>query len=188
MKKILSILNVCMIIIAIVGGVYLAITRDKEIGLILKDSSIIFTITAPYWVEKFFHKKISTAIKFICVLFIFSAHFIGVILETYNSFAAYDKIVHCLSGVVTAYLALQFLKAMKILDNKWFSVLFIISISLAVAAFWEMFEYTANIFFGGDAQRVALTGVNDTMQDIIVAFLGSIVVSMIYLFTLRDKK
>ena len=57
-----------------------------------------------------------------------------------------------------------------------------ISITLAIASLWECFEYCANILFGGDAQRVATTGVNDTMQDIIVAFIGSIIVSLIYSF------
>ena len=54
--------------------------------------------------------------------------------------------------------------------------------SLAVAALWEMFEYTCNILFGGDAQMVAKTGVNDTMQDMIVAFIGSMITSLIYYF------
>ena len=70
-----------------------------------------------------------------------------------------------------------------------FNIIWMVSLTLAVAAGWEMFEYVANILFGGDAQRVALTGVNDTMQDIIVAFIGGIIVCFIYIYeACRNKK
>ena len=161
---------------------YLVITRDKELGLILKDLSIIVTITIPYILEKIFKIKIDNKLKFLYITFIFLAHFIGVILEVYNKIYCFDKIVHCISGVLTSYLSLVILNVLKKDDSKVFSVIFIITFTLAVAAFWEIFEFTANIIFGGDAQRVVLTGVNDTMLDIIVAFLGSILVSIIYMF------
>ena len=76
-------------------------------------------------------------------------------------------------------------------DNKkvLFNIIWMISITLAVASLWECFEYVANIFFGGDAQRVATTGVNDTMQDIIVAFIGAIIVSAMYIYEeIMNKK
>lgn len=182
MKMILKILNILLIAIAIGGSFYLVITRDGEMGLILKDSSIIFTITAPYWLEKIFHKKIAVGVKSICILFVFCAHFLGATVELYNVFDGYDKITHTISGILTALLSLLLLHQLGLYDKKriFFNILFIISITLSVAACWEFFEYFANMLFGGDAQRVALTGVNDTMQDMLVAFLGSIFISLLY--------
>ncbi len=73
-------------------------------------------------------------------------------------------------------------------ENKiFFNILFIISVTLSVAVCWEFFEYFGNILFGGDAQRVAKTGVNDTMQDMLVAFIGSIIVSIIYYIEEKRK-
>ena len=63
-----------------------------------------------------------------------------------------------------------------------FNILFIISFSLGIAALWEIFEYLASYYFNMDPQKVILTGVTDTMGDIIVAFLGSILVSICYYF------
>ncbi len=188
MKKILSILNYIMIGIAFFGSFYYVITRDREIGLILKDASILFTITAPYWIEKLFHKKISIVIKFVCVLFVFSAHFLGTAVELYNHISYFDKVIHTISGALTALFAMLLLNVMGMYHKKnlFFNILFMLSLTLLVAGGWEMFEYVANIFFGGDAQRVALTGVNDTMQDIIVATLGSIVICICYV--LEEKK
>lgn len=188
-KKILPILNIVLIIIAILGSFYLVVTRDDQIGLILKDASILLTITSPYWIEKIFKKKLSPIVKFICILFVFCAHFLGATVELYNEFTYYDKITHTISGVLTALLALLLLKQLDMYrENKiFFNVLFIISVTLSVAVCWEFFEYFGNIFFGGDAQRVAKTGVNDTMQDMLVAFIGSIIVSILYVIEEKRK-
>ncbi len=182
MKKILPLLNIVLIVSAILGSFYLVVTRDDKIGLILKDASILLTITAPYWIEKIFKKKLTPIVKFICILFVFCAHFLGATIEFYNEFAYYDKITHTISGILTALLAMLLLKQLDMYhENKiFFNILFIISVTLSVAVCWEFFEYFGNIFFGGDAQRVAKTGVNDTMQDMLVAFLGSIFVSILY--------
>lgn len=188
-KKILPILNILLIVSAILGSFYLVVTRDDKIGLILKDSSILLTITAPYWIEKVFKKKLSPIVKFTCILFVFCAHFLGATVEFYNEFSYYDKITHTISGILTALLAMLLLKQLGMYDeNKiFFNVLFIISVTLSVAVCWEFFEYIANIFFGGDAQRVAKTGVNDTMQDMLVAFVGSIIVSDLYVIEEKKK-
>ena len=129
-------------------------------------------------------------IKFIVILFIFCAHFLGTTLELYNHITYFDKVTHTISGVLTALFALLLLKELGICDKKriLFSLLFLFSFTMLVASGWEMFEYIANIFFGGDAQRVALTGVNDTMQDIIVAFLGSVLVAICYVFEETQDK
>jgi Predicted membrane protein (DUF2238). len=190
MKKILTIINYILVIIAVVVSFYMVITRDKEVGLILKDASIIITITLPYIIEKVFRKKIAITLKTTYIIFIFLAQFIGVTLELYNHLAYYDKFTHWLSGVGTALVALIILDLFNMYDNKkiLFNIIYMIAVTLMVATFWELFEYIANIFFGGDAQRVELTGVNDTMQDIIVAFLGSILVSFIYFYEESKNK
>ena len=48
------------------------------------------------------------------------------------------------------------------------------------AGLWETFEFTCDKIFDKDAQRVLLTGVNDTMKDMIVAYIGSLVFILFY--------
>lgn len=191
MKKILMIINYLLIISAVVGSYYFVFNRDNELGLILKDASIIITITLPYIVEKITKKQIPIGIKFFWILFIFLAQFLGATVELYNKIEYFDKFTHCFSGVVTALISIMVLSYIKLFnkDNKLFNIIWMITLTLAVASSWEIFEYVANILFGGDAQRVALTGVNDTMQDIIVALIGGIFVCFIYIYEIcRSKK
>lgn len=184
MRKVIARFNILLVIIAVIGSYYYVFTRDNQLGLILKDASILITITLPYIIEKIFKTKISIVIKTTYIVFIFIAQFLGVTVELYNHISWFDKFTHWLSGIITALLSLSLLSKFKLYNKKnvLFNIIWMISITLAIASLWECFEYGANILFGGDAQRVATTGVNDTMQDIIVAFIGSIIVSLIYSF------
>ena len=184
MRKVIARFNILLVIIAVIGSYYYVFTRDDQLGLILKDASILITITLPYIIEKIFKTKISIVIKTTYIVFIFIAQFLGVTVELYNHISWFDKFTHWLSGIITALLSLSLLSKFKLYNKKnvLFNIIWMISITLAIASLWECFEYGANILFGGDAQRVATTGVNDTMQDIIVAFIGSIIVSLIYSF------
>lgn len=173
-------INIILILTSILGSLYFVFTRDNNIVLILKDLSIIITINALYIIRKLFKLKISDVLIFIYVLFIFLAHFLGVICELYNVIYWYDKFTHFLSGVLTSFGAIFLLKKFKKSGNTIFSILFIIALSLMVASLWEIFEYLSSFYLGVDPQKVAQTGVADTMGDIIVAFLGSILVSIGY--------
>ena len=52
----------------------------------------------------------------------------------------------------------------------WFSV----SFTMLVAVGWEIFEYAINLVLHNDPQKVAETGVNDTMLDMIVCLVGAL--------------
>ena len=175
-------INISLILIAIIGTLYFVFTRDTNIVLMLKDISIIVTISALYIIQKLFKIKISEVINLTYIIFIFMAHFLGVICELYNYIYWFDKFIHFLSGIVTAFVAIYLLVKFRKDKNMFFDILVIISLTLAVAALWEIFEYLSSFYFHMDPQKVLTTGVSDTMGDIIVAFLGSILVSMCYYF------
>ena len=175
-------INILLILIAIIGTLYFVFTRDTNIVLMLKDISIIVTISALYIIQKLFKIRINEVINLIYIIFIFMAHFLGVICEFYNYIYWFDKFVHFLSGIVTAFVAIYLLVKCKKDKNIFFDILVIISLTLAVAAFWEIFEYLSSFYFHMDPQKVLTTGVSDTMGDIIVAFLGSVLVSISYYF------
>ena len=177
-------INYLLIIICIVFSLGIAIQKDQTLVLVLKDISIIFTILIPYISQAIFNVKIDDKIKFIWILFIFFSQLIGVNLNVYNNIYFYDKIIHFTSGIISAYFSLFCLHLLNKYDckNKLFNYIWMIIFTLSIAVLWEMFEYTSNILFKMDVQRVALTGVNDTMQDMISALLGSLILSIIYLF------
>ena len=173
-----------MIITSILGIISTLSDLDRSLAFILKDLSIVVTVSLTYIISKIFKVHISEYFSFIYIIFVFLAHYLGVVESFYGEYAYYDKMVHTLSGVLASYAAYLFLQTKGIKDTL-LNVIFIISFTFLCAGMWEIFEFTANIFFGGDAQKVAETGVNDTMWDIIVAFIGSLL--FIIFITIKSK-
>jgi uncharacterized membrane protein YjdF len=129
--------------------------------------------------------RISQNLELLYLIFIFFAEILGINLRIYYLLPVYDKVMHLISGALTAILSLLVLHHFKIpLRKKSFVVFFALSLTLAMAAGWEIFEYTVDRF-GGDMQRTRLHGINDTMLDIIAALVGGV---MVVLFIRRSKK
>ena len=183
MKKISWICKFIVVVLCILGIAYafpMILEGDwYEVGIRLM---IILTALVPTMVRKILHLKISYTMEFVYLLFIIFGHFIGSILGIYNEIPHYDKIMHTLSGVLTSFVALIVLNNINQykFKNVIFNIVFMIVFSLAVAGIWEIFEFTSDILFQADAQRVAISGVNDTMLDMIVALFGSILVCIEY--------
>ena len=183
MKKISWICKFIVVVLCILGIAYafpMILEGDwYEVGIRL---TIILTALVPTMVRKILHLKISYTMELVYLLFIIFGHFIGSILGIYNEISHYDKIMHTLSGVLTSFIALIILNNINQykFKNVIFNIVFMIVFSLAVAGIWEIFEFTNDILFQADAQKVAISGVNDTMLDMIVALFGSILVCIEY--------
>lgn len=180
-------INFLLVLVSIIGSIFITFNTSDSFILVLKDVSIIVTINLLYIIEKLFNIKISDVSKFCYILFIFMAHFLGVTCDLYTKIYWFDKFVHCLSGVLTSFIAIYILRFNKVKTNIFMNIIFIISFSMLVASLWEVFEYLSSFYFNLDPQKVASTGVNDTMGDIIVAFIGSIFVSFCYYYEDRNK-
>lgn len=144
--------------------------------------SIIPVMLLPYIINKLFKANIDEEIILVYLIFIFFAHFLGTILNFYYKIAIYDKLMHGISGIMSSILAIVILVKSKCIKNNplWVNILFIICITLTVASLWEFFEFTNDKIFSKDAQKVLTTGVDDTMLDMIYAFLASIIFSVVY--------
>ena len=137
----------------------------------LKILSIFLSINVINVINK--KHKVDDKINLIYIIFIILAHFMGVILNLYDKILYYDKFVHFLFGMVSTYILINLIniKCKKII---------VINITMFLATMWEMYEYLCSILFKVDPQNNLTTGVHDTMQDLIVALIGSIIVSIIY--------
>lgn len=189
--KILKLINNLCIILSILIGITFGCKYlfDGNIVRVLTSLSVIPLILLPKIVKKSFKIEINIWIETMFIVFIFFAQTLGTIVSLYYYFKGYDKIMHTISGVVTSFLALYLLVKLNIFNKKniLFNIIFIISVTLSVAAIWEIFEYTADQIFNIDVQWVKKTGVTDTMTDIIVALFGSIFFCVLYLYEQLNK-
>lgn len=118
-------------------------------------------------------------LEFCVFFFTFLAYPLGGTAEFYQKIAWLDKAVHMLSGVFVAMLALGlylYLERSRPLREHSVptAVLFVFFASMAVAGLFELCEWTAAAVTGRDLQCVLTTGVNDTMQDMLVCLIGTL--------------
>lgn len=181
MKK----LNNVLIFLCSLAAVCFCI-RNLNVGSydrILGDITVPFVLLIPRIMGKIFKIKITSAMELVYVLFIILAQFLGSVVNLYNKVWWYDLFAHFLSGILTSVLSLVVLNWFGVYNrkNKWFNFLFIISFTLMIASIWEFMEFGTDTFFGMNVQHSIETGVRDTMEDMLVAFLGSLIVSISYL-------
>lgn len=153
----------------------------------LGDLSMVFVLIIPKIIRALFKIKITDSMEFVYVVFMILAQFIGSVVNLYNHTWWYDLFTHFLSGVLTTVLALVIMNWMGVYKdkNKWFNFVFMISFTLMIASFWEFMEFGTDLVMKTDVQHVLDTGVKDTMQDMLIAFLGSLIVAFSYL--IEDK-
>lgn len=175
--------NVLIFLITLISVCYAV--RDFNYGAydrLLSSLSIVLVLFIPRILAKILKSKVLNTLEFIYIIFIFLAQFLGSVVNLYSKIWWYDLFMHFLSGIFTAVIALFVLKWFGLYKekNKSFNIVFIISFSLMVASLWEFGEFFAYNLFGMDVQHHLTTGVFDTMQDMLVAFLGSIIISCYY--------
>lgn len=118
-------------------------------------------------------------LDFWVLIFATLAYMLGSVAELYLALPGYDKLAHMLSGVFVGMLCLCLLRAVRPgrelnPEDTALALLFVFFGSMAVAGLWEVGEYYVYRITGRDVQRVAATGVNDTMQDMIVCLVGTL--------------
>ncbi len=162
--------------------------KDINVGnydRILGDITIPLVLLIPRIIKNLFKIRITDTMELIYVVFIILAQFLGSVVNLYNNDTTwwYDLFAHFLSGILTSVLALVVLNWFGVYKekNKGFNFLFIICFTLMVASIWEFVEFGTDVFLGMNVQHSLETGVKDTMEDMLVAFAGSMIVGITYL-------
>ena len=182
MKKI----NNYIIFIISLASLCIAV-KDFNLGKydrLVAELTIVFVFLIPKILNKLFSLKFNDKFEFVYIIFIILSQFLGSCLNLFNIVWWYDLFTHFLSGVFTGILSFIILKFLNKFDykSKVFNILFIISFSLMVASFWEFGEFTFDTLFGMNVQHSIETGVKDTIEDMLIATFGSIIVVLLYLF------
>lgn len=104
---------------------------------------------------------------------------LGTALDGYRFIPHYDKFLHAFFGLWCSQLVYFFMLRWGAKNVSKTGICALVTLSvLGCAALWEVFEFTTDCIFGGDAQlwkyRVAngLNPMTDTMMDIVVTLIG----------------
>lgn len=117
-------------------------------------------------------------LEFFIYIFTLLSWTLGGAAEFYSLIPYYDKLIHFLSGIFVSVLALTLFELLERKRERAGCAegcVFVFSASMAVAGIFELCEFVLSHITGRDLQQVANTGVNDTMGDMFVCMLGTLI-------------
>lgn len=177
--------------------------KNKKTNFIYKSFILIYLISLVYafylnWGGKYFSMTIVACLTpfimpllmkllkievpqefyIINIIFVYFASLWGSCLGGYH-LPYFDKFTHFFSGIIFCEIAYIFYK--HFLPNekrKFLMFIFINALNAMIALFWEFYEYALLIFFNYDAINHYSTGIHDSITDMLVAVIGSFILSL----------
>lgn len=199
---IMALLNICVL-------VYQQTRWDEIVFRGMQYVAMLLVMQLPQFLKMRFKVEVPWILSLVIVLFCFTALIMGDGLDLYGKIPWWDKLLHAESGFMLSMIALWLIHVIMaendkyIYFNKWFLCLFLVMFSLGLGACWEIIEYTYDSLMGTNTQQfmasttgsifteedIPLCGhdaLRDSMQDLILDFLGALLVA-IYGFVRHDK-
>lgn len=129
--------------------------------------------------HRLFRLRPSWQLNTLVLGFVFIAYPLGGCVDFYRVVPHFDKLAHTLSGVFVSALCIALYCALAPahrigLQDMYLALAFTFFGSMAVAGMWELGEYAVAAIVKMDLQRVAATGVSDSMNDMLVCMAGTI--------------
>ena len=172
-----TLINLLKIGIVITGAVLTILFFIPGTGFV-KIWSYLATMGLPFVMDvlRLLGVKVSKRFELAYLLFIIPAMVLGIDFDVYKIIYPFDKIVHTLSGVLTAFGAREIIdQASGKPDQMWFKALFSMAFVAFVAVLWECFEFLMDQVTGSKMQELIAPGIADTMFDMIVALIGGVI-------------
>jgi len=186
-KIIWNIALICYIIGSVISGVYVLLSDDKSRGW-FAFAGIGF-VFLPFILTKLFKVKSSYLLNTEILIFLFLAFQLGSICRWYEKYAYYDIFVHGLCGLLVTQLGLclgwRLSNGNKSINN--LLIAFSAAFSLSCSEIWEIYEYCVFELIGRDMQKTMLNGTKDTMEDMIICLVGTIIMSVMIKLHLSKK-
>lgn len=153
--------------------------RGDIFRVILGVGTIAFFLL-PMLMERVLHIRRTPQMDFLIYLFLFCAFTIGMGFQCYHWLPLWDKVAHTLSGTFFGMVGLFLFHRLKpdpaiCREDYPLATGFAFCFSMTVAGLWEIYEYFLSFVWPTDPQNVLTTGVGDTMQDMIVCLIGTLV-------------
>ena len=201
---ILEILIVLTMIWSIIG-LFTDENKDVRANQIFLSLMGLILLNIPAFISRKWRLYIPSNMQILAVVFIFAHFILGEIFRVYDYSLLFDKILHTTSGLAFAAVGFSLVNLLNESKNThlelspFFVALFSFCFSMMIAGVWEIFEYTVDSISGANMQRWQIegdilqienpgrVGLIDTMGDIIVCLIGSLVVSVAGYISLKTK-
>lgn len=185
-------------------GIYLALAMQGLIllegifGLFIRDPSIIatafiglFLTCIPYLIGRRIQVTLPWEVNLLIAFAVF-LHVAGYSQQLYIIlYPYYDKFAHFVSSITVAVLAFVSILLINRFSctklARWQIFFYIVIFTMAIGAFWEIYEYLMDTFLGSYLTKPLQHGLDDTMIDLIIDLLGGILVGFFGTWYIQKK-
>lgn len=149
---------------------------------------IIVVTVFPFFFRKHMPIDLPSEFHLLAVVFIFASLFLGEIQDFYQRLWWWDMALHTTSGLlmgIFGFLLVYLLNESKRVDlymQPRFVALFAFVFAVSIGTIWEIFEFAVDQLLDGNMQKPMfgdVSGLTDTMWDMIVNALGALIISLI---------
>lgn len=163
----------------------------------------LITIHLPSILERKLRFELPSLLYTFYIIFLYCAIFLGEVRSFYYLVPQWDTVCHFCSSMMMGFFGLMVVtilnrdKHLSVSLSPFFVCLFAFCFSVALGSIWEIYEFAADGLFGMNMQKFTLAdgtvlvghaALADTMKDIIVDVLGSLLASVIGFFSIRKGK
>ncbi|OHT21692.1 hypothetical protein BHE75_03703 [Sphingomonas haloaromaticamans] len=149
--------------------------------------AVMAATVVPFLAPKRLGVVIPAELQILAILFIFATLFLGEVRAYYERLWWWDLALHATAGLLlglVGFLIVYILNENDLVDLQMrpsFVALFAFFFSVGIGTLWEIFEFAMDQIFGLTMQKPMLgdlSGLTDTMWDLIVDALGATVMSV----------
>ena len=163
----------------------------------------LITIHLPSILERKLRFELPSLLYTFYIIFLYCAIFLGEVRSFYYLVPQWDTVCHFCSSMMMGFFGLMVVtilnrdKHLSVSLSPFFVCLFAFCFSVTLGSIWEIYEFAADGLFGMNMQKFTLAdgtvlvghaALADTMKDIIVDVLGSLLASVIGYFSIRKGK
>ncbi len=172
---ILRIIIIAVMVLSVLGGRY-------ENLFVCTLALILFLV--PAFFEKNLGIKLPTTLEIIIMLFIFAAEILGEIGSYYVRVPLWDTMLHTVNGFLCAAIGFSLVDILngsnrfKFKLSPVYMAVVAFCFSMTIGVLWEMFEFSADVFFGTDMQKdfvinkIASVSLDTTLSNQVVTIDG----------------
>jgi len=149
---------------------------------------IIAVTLAPFLLARLLRVFIPPEFVLLAIGFVFASLFLGEVYDYYARFWWWDIALHSTSGFLLGIVGFLLVHVLNETEDigvhmkPGFVAFFAFLFALGTGALWEIFEFSMDSFFGMNMQKPMfgdLSGLTDTMWDLIVDTLGALIISVL---------
>ncbi|HOQ15807.1 MAG: hypothetical protein GX198_08305 [Epulopiscium sp.] len=177
--------------------------KSDYVLMILQCLVGIIVMFLPSQIERRYRIEIPDLMEIIYFIFLFCAIYLGEVRNFYFKIPYWDLILHGFSAAMLGAMGFFIVSYLNNMErpfvhlSPFFVALFAFCFALACGTIWEIYEFAADCILGTNMQKfiteegTVLTGqkaLADTMEDLIVDAIGSLVVVTVGYIYLKKKQ